>query len=110
MGSSLKSLDLTNFNTPLLNSITNMFRGCSSLTSINLSSFSVGNHLYYREYVFYDCPNLIYIDISSFTSSITYDKLFNENIGAKGEMKINKTILNKIEKFVPKGWKLEIVE
>lgn len=108
--SSLKSLDLSKFNTPLLNSIANMFRGCSSLTSINLSSFSVGNHLYYREYVFYDCPNLIYIDISSFTSSITYDRLFNDNIGAKGEIKINKTILNKIEKYVPNGWKLEIVE
>ena len=108
--SSLKNIDLSKFNTPFLNSISNMFRGCSSLTSINLSSFSVENHLYYREYVFYDCPKLVYIDITPFTPIMTYDKLFNENIGANGVIKINKTILNKIEKYVPNGWKIEVIE
>ena len=38
--SSLESIDISNFNTPLLDDISSMFTGCSSLTSIDLSNFN----------------------------------------------------------------------
>ena len=58
---SLTSIDLSKFN--IYNEMTNtrgMFTGCRSLTSLDLTSFS-GSNLQYGQYMFYDCPNLIYV-------------------------------------------------
>ena len=41
--SSLKSIDLSSFNTINVNNMSSMFRECSSLQSINLSSFNTNN-------------------------------------------------------------------
>ena len=59
---SLTSIDLSKFN--LASQVTNssgMFRGCRSLTSLDLSSF-IGT-LNYGQYMFDDCPNLIFVNI-----------------------------------------------
>jgi len=41
--SSLKSIDLSSFNTTNANDMSHMFSGCSSLKSIDLSSFNTTN-------------------------------------------------------------------
>jgi hypothetical protein len=41
-----------------------MFRGCRSLISVDLSNFSHSN-FYYGQYMFYGCPNLIYVNLNS---------------------------------------------
>ena len=41
--SSLKELNLNNFNTNNVTNMGNMFYGCSSLTNINLSNFNTNN-------------------------------------------------------------------
>ena len=41
--SSLKSIDLSSFNTTIVNNMGSMLSGCSSLKSINLSSFNIIN-------------------------------------------------------------------
>ena len=47
-----------------------MFFNCDSLTSIDFSSFE-GNKLIKIDYFLSGCPNLEYIDISSFTKVLT---------------------------------------
>ena len=41
--SSLTSLDLSNFNTNNVETMSDMFSNCSSLTSLNLSNFNTNN-------------------------------------------------------------------
>ena len=43
-----------------------MFFGCSSLKSIDLSSFNISN-VKYMNYMFFGCRSLISIDLSSFS-------------------------------------------
>ena len=44
--SSLKNLDLSNFNTDNVTHMNDMFNKCSSLTNINLSNFNTNNVIY----------------------------------------------------------------
>ena len=55
--SSLTSLDLSSFNTQNVTDMGAMFCGCSSLTSLNLSSFNTQNVTDTR-WMFYDCSSL----------------------------------------------------
>jgi len=62
--SSLESIDLSSFNTTNVNSMSNMFYGCSSLKSIDLSSINtikVNN----MNHMFHGCSSLKSIDLSS---------------------------------------------
>ena len=52
--SSLKQLNLSNFNTDNVNNMNNMFRGCSSLKELNLSNFNT-NNVTYKNDMFYGC-------------------------------------------------------
>ena len=55
----------------ILNNISFMFLNCSSLQSINLSSFNTNNVIKMR-YMFYECSSLKSIDLSSFnTNNVT---------------------------------------
>ena len=54
---SLKSIDLSSFNTTNVNNMESMFCGCSSLKSLDLSSFDTTNANNMRE-MFYNCPSL----------------------------------------------------
>ena len=67
--SSLTSLDLSNFNTSLVANMLCMFYGCSSLTSLDLSNFNV-SLVDVMEYMFYGCSSLAFLDLSSFNTSL----------------------------------------
>ena len=70
--SSLQSINLSSFNTTNVENMIEMFFGCSSLQSINLSSFNTTNVKDMR-YMFWDCSSLQSIDLSSFnTTSVKY--------------------------------------
>ena len=62
---SIKSINLSNFNTKNLELASSMFEGCKSLTSINLSSW-VNTNLYNVLNIFKNCTSLKHIDIRSF--------------------------------------------
>ena len=69
---SLTSLDLSSFDTSKVTDMNNMFRNCSSLTSLDVSGFDTSN-VAYMGYMFYGCSNLTSLDLSSFdTSSLEY--------------------------------------
>ena len=66
--SSLTSLDLSSFDTSKVTEMGYMFYGCSSLTSLDLSSFNTSN-VTNMEYMFYCCISLTSLDLSSFNTS-----------------------------------------
>lgn len=70
--SSLTSLDVSNFNTSNVTDMGHMFSGCSSLTSLDLSSFNTSNVTYMFR-MFYGCSNLTSLDLSSFNTSKVTD-------------------------------------
>ena len=67
---SLSSLDLSNFNTTQVKSMINMFLGCHSLTEINLSSF-ITETVSDMSYMFGECNNIDVLDLSSFNTTNT---------------------------------------
>ena len=70
--SSLKSIDLSLFNTINVINMSNMFENCSSLESINLSSFYTSNVTNMHR-MFYRCSSLESIDLSSFNTNNVKD-------------------------------------
>ena len=96
---SLRSIDLSTFNTTNLTSMWDIFNGCTNITSIDLSGFNTSNVQYFTcmfcncrnlktvkinkdtfitsnvtnmSYMFYNCNNLREIDVSNFdTSKVT---------------------------------------
>ena len=70
--SSLTSLDLSTFNTSNVWSMNSMFENCSSLTSLDLSTFNTSN-LVSMNRMFRFCTNLTNIDISGFDTSNVMD-------------------------------------
>ena len=66
--SSLESLDLSSFNTTNVTNMRGMFSGCLSLKSIDLSSFDTSN-VNDMSLMFLGCHSLKSIDLSSFTTS-----------------------------------------
>ena len=63
--SSLKSIDLSLFNTNKVNKMIDMFSKCSSLESIDLSSFNTNNVINMKS-MFFNCSSLESINLSSF--------------------------------------------
>ena len=69
---SLSRLDLSNFNTANVTSMSSMFCCCSSLTSIDMSNFNTTNVTKMYD-MFYGCYNLKSLDLSNFnTAKVTY--------------------------------------
>ena len=69
--SSLTSLDLSSLDTSKVTSMSGMFNGCSSLTSLDLSNFNTSN-VTDMHFMFYGCSKLTSLDLSSFdTSNVT---------------------------------------
>ena len=103
--SSLKYLDLSNFDTSSCRCTRNMFTRCSSLTSINLSSFDTSKvDLMYE--MFYGCSSLISLDLSSYdTHSVQqiYNMFFDceklEFVNFK-KAQISGTTLNSYENMI----------
>ena len=65
--SSLTSLDVSNFNTENVTRMADMFNGCSSLTSLDLSSFNT-EKVTTMSGMFDDCSRLTSLDLSSFNT------------------------------------------
>ena len=74
--SSLKSLELSNFDTRNVETMNNMFYECSSLTSLDLSNFDTGKVLN-MDFMFSKCTSLQKI---TFGQSFTMDALKDSNV------------------------------
>ena len=72
--SNLTSLDVSTFNTTNVRDMTEMFNGCGSLTSLNLSSFNTSNVILMGN-MFYGCSSLTNLNLSNFDMSIVDDKV-----------------------------------
>ena len=66
--SSLESIDLSSFNTTNVTNMASMFDCCSSLESIDFSSFNTTNVIDMQG-MFYGCSSLKSIDLSSFNTT-----------------------------------------
>ena len=104
--SSLTSINISSFITPNLKEINGMFQLCSSLTYINLSNFNTLK-IEDNNKLFYNCSNLKDIDISSFGETINFEKLFNDKLTSEGRIKINETFYYDIKKVIPEKWTIE---
>ena len=74
---SLKSLDLSSFSTPKLTDMSYMFENCTSLKTLDMSNF-ITKKIVYMNKLFYNCTSLEYLDISNFkTPKVTsFNKMF----------------------------------
>jgi len=91
--SSLKSIDLSSFNTSKVSDMKLMFFECSSLKSIDLSSFNTSN-VTNMSYMFSECSSLASIDLSSFNTSNATDMncmLYKCSSLKKENIKINES-------------------
>ena len=69
--STLTSLDVSSFNTAKVTNMNSMFSGCSSLTSLDVSSFNTSKVTNMRG-MFYGCSSLKSLDVSNFnTENVT---------------------------------------
>lgn len=62
---SLKSIDLSNFNTSNVFTMRSMFNGCSQLTELDVSTFDTGN-VEEMAYMFQHCEKIKTLDVSNF--------------------------------------------
>ena len=70
--SSLTSLNLSNFDTSKVTYMAGMFQNCSSLTSLNLFNFNTSK-VTNMSYMFYGCSKLTSLNLSSFDMSKVTD-------------------------------------
>ena len=75
--SSLTSLNLTGFDTSNVTNMAYMFSGCSNLTSLNLTGFDTSN-VTNMAYMFSGCSSLVSLDLTSFNTSnvVTAEYMF----------------------------------
>ncbi len=69
---SLKSLDISGFKTEDVKNMNGLFSGCSSLESISLSNFDTKN-VENMSNMFYGCSNLLTLDLSNFIPNNALD-------------------------------------
>lgn len=81
---SLKTLDLSNFNTSSAQSMERMFYGCTSLKALDLSSFSTTNVLSMNR-MFAECKQLVDLNVTSFNTSSNrnFGYMFSGNYALK---------------------------
>ena len=85
--SGLTSLDLSLFNTSKVFCMNDMFNGCESLTTLDLSSFNTSNVNDMR-YMFNGCSNLTSLDLSNFNFEETLNvSSMMYNVGTNAENK-----------------------
>ena len=70
--SSLTSLDVSSFNTSNVTKMVNMFRECSALTSLDLSNFNTEN-VTEMQWMFYNSTSLTTVDVSHFNTGKVKD-------------------------------------
>jgi len=64
----LKTLDLSNFNSSKVSNMISTFSNCWSLISLNLNGFNTSSVIYFTQ-TFYNCNSLTSLDLSSFDTS-----------------------------------------
>ena len=81
-----------------------MFSGCYSITSVNFKNELIEINNYTG--LFYDCPNLKYVNLSFISGNSYYYQIFNSNISDSGEIILNTDFYTKKFKAfnVPNGW------
>lgn len=80
--SSLKSIDVSNFNTSNINSIGYLFYGCWNLTNIDLSKFEI-SECRGMEFAFYGCAGLKQLNIGNkiiMNENTNCDSMFSNNM------------------------------
>jgi len=75
--SSLKSINLSNLDTNNVKDMSGMFSGCSSLTSLNLSNFDT-NNVTNMNNMFYNCSSLTSINLNNFDANNVTNKIVDE--------------------------------
>ena len=70
--SALTSLDVTHFNTAKVTNMNYMFYRCSALSSLDLSNFNTAI-VTNMSYMFFNCANLSSLDLSNFNTAIVSD-------------------------------------
>ena len=76
--SSLTSLDVSSFNTSNVMFMHYMFNNCSALTSLDLSNFNTTN-VKFMNYMFNNCSSLTSLDLSSFNTAKVTDMSYMFN-------------------------------
>ena len=114
----LTSIELEHFYIKENADLRNMFSGCYSLTSVAFPNKSSTYYMF--DEIFYDCPNLNYVDFSLAHNYPTYYDssqsfyLFNHNISENGTLILNRefyeTNLENLNIYPPKNWKLELID
>lgn len=94
--SSLISVDVSSFKTSHVTDFANMFSNCTSLKSIDLSNFDMSSAQYAGAMFSYD-TSLEYVDISSFDWP---------NITSMYGMFVSETAISRTIKFPPNGFRL----
>ena len=114
----LKNIDITNFSINANANLKRMFSGCYLITSIDFSN--IEPNFYQFDEIFYDCPNLNYVDFSfirvhPYWYLNIYKEsyyLFNKNISKSGTLILNEEYyykyLEKLEIYPPDGWTLNL--
>jgi len=99
----LEFIDTPNFNYQYTIRIANMFSGCYSLTSINFPiSKSVSANF---TGIFFDCPNLKFVNFSFVNNRNSVYRLFNENISDTGTLILKNNLYGtSCEGCVPPNW------
>ena len=99
---SLRSANLSSFNTTLNCKLIFMFENCYELTSIDLSNFDTRNILSFQD-IFRNNKKLNYVDISSFNTIQGYQLNLFYGVSDNGTLIINKNTYNR---DIPNGWNI----
>ena len=92
---SLTSVNLSNFDTSNVTSMDSMFNNCSGLTSVNLSSFDTSN-VTNMSYMFNNCSGLTSINLSNFdTSKVTSMSYMFGGVKSTCKVYVNKSKFTK---------------
>ena len=90
----LTTLDLSSFDTSNVTDMQYMFQNCSKLTTLDLTSFDTSNvtNMYY---MFIDCESLITLDLTSFdTSNVTYMALMFSGCSSLNKLYLSSSFFN----------------
>ena len=98
---SLKSVDVSSFNTSLVGDFMALFDGCSELTSLDLSNFEITN-AFCLQNMFDSMKKLKYLDISSFYLANSSGTWFINNSAKDVTIVLGRKNTGLI---IPSGWK-----
>ena len=91
---SLESIDMSHFDTPKVEKMNHMFCGCSNLRSLDLSHFDT-SRVFSMSSMFYNCSNLTSLDVSHFnTSKVKYMSNMFQGCSSLEELDLSNFVIN----------------